>query len=75
MNKHQVAGRVKEASGRVQEEIGKVVGSRKLAGKGIVEKNLGRAQAKYGDIKRNIKKDLSEDLQEKRQEEREEFRR
>jgi uncharacterized protein YjbJ (UPF0337 family) len=55
MNKDQVEGRAKEAAGKVQEVTGKVVGSTKQQVKGNINKNVGAAQAKFGDVKRDIK--------------------
>lgn len=61
MDKHQVKGRVKEVSGKIKEEVGKAIGNDRLHAKGKVEKNIGKAQANYGDLKSDIKKDLEED--------------
>ena len=47
--------------GKVKEETGKLFGNKNLQDKGNVEKNLGKAQAKYGDLKRDVKKDLEDD--------------
>ena len=55
MNKDQVKGRVEEVKGKVKEVTGNVVGNKKLEGEGKVEKNLGKAQAAYGDAKKNLK--------------------
>jgi len=55
INKDQVDGRLKEAAGKVQETAGKVVGNPKQEIKGTVNKTVGAAQAKYGDIKSDLK--------------------
>jgi uncharacterized protein YjbJ (UPF0337 family) len=55
INKDQVEGRVKEAAGKIQEAAGKAVGNPKQQLKGNVNKNLGAAQAKFGDAKSHIK--------------------
>jgi uncharacterized protein YjbJ (UPF0337 family) len=55
MNKDQVEGRAKEAAGKVQEVAGKVVGNVNQQVKGNINKNVGAAQAKFGDVKRDIK--------------------
>jgi uncharacterized protein YjbJ (UPF0337 family) len=55
-NKDQVKGRVKEAEGKIKEVTGKLVGNQTLETKGMVQKNLGKAQAKFGDVKQDIKK-------------------
>jgi uncharacterized protein YjbJ (UPF0337 family) len=55
MNKDQVEGRAKEAAGKVQEVAGKVVGNTNQQVKGNINKNVGAAQAKFGDVKSDIK--------------------
>jgi len=57
MNKDQVAGRVKEAAGKVQEVAGKAVGNPTQQVKGNINKNVGAAQAKFGDVKNDVKND------------------
>jgi uncharacterized protein YjbJ (UPF0337 family) len=55
INKDQVEGRIKEAAGKVQEVAGKTVGSTTQQIKGAVNKGVGAAQAKYGDVKSDVK--------------------
>jgi len=55
INKDQVEGRAKEAAGKVQEVAGKAVGNTNQQVKGNIKKNIGAAQAKYGDAKRAVK--------------------
>lgn len=55
INKDQVKGRVQEAKGAVKEVAGKLVGNEKLEVKGKVEKTLGKAQATFGDVKKDVK--------------------
>lgn len=55
INKDQVKGRVKEAEGKIKEVAGKLVGNETLEAKGKVQKILGRAQAKFGDVKQDVK--------------------
>jgi uncharacterized protein YjbJ (UPF0337 family) len=55
MNKDQVKGRVKQAKGKIKEVAGKLVGNESMEAKGKVEKTLGRAQAKFGDVKQDVK--------------------
>jgi uncharacterized protein YjbJ (UPF0337 family) len=55
MNKDQVKGRVKEAEGKIKEVAGKIVGNEKLEKKGKAQKILGEAQAKFGDVKKDVK--------------------
>jgi uncharacterized protein YjbJ (UPF0337 family) len=56
INKDQVEGRAKEAAGKVQEVAGKTFGSKTEQAKGIVNKNVGAAQATAGDIKHDLEK-------------------
>ena len=55
MNKDQVKGRVTEAEGKVKEIAGKLVGNEKLEAKGQVQQVVGKAQAKFGDVKKAVK--------------------
>jgi uncharacterized protein YjbJ (UPF0337 family) len=55
INKDQVKGRVEEVKGSIKEAAGKVVGDTTLEAKGNIQKNLGKVQAKVGDIKRDLK--------------------
>jgi uncharacterized protein YjbJ (UPF0337 family) len=50
INKDQVEGRIKEAGGKIQEEIGKAVGNTTETIKGKFNRNVGAAQAKLGDV-------------------------
>ncbi len=54
-NKDQVKGRVKEAEGKIKETAGALVGNDRLEIKGKIQKNLGKAQATYGDAKHDLK--------------------
>ena len=54
-NKDQVKGRIKEAEGKIKEVAGKLVGNEKLEAKGKTQKVLGKAQAKFGDVKQDVK--------------------
>jgi uncharacterized protein YjbJ (UPF0337 family) len=55
INKNQVEGRVKEAGGKIQEEFGKVTGNTAETIKGKVNKTVGAAQAKLGDVTERVK--------------------
>ena len=55
VNKDQVNGRVKETKGAVKEITGKVLDDKGMEIEGNIQKNLGKAQAGYGDIKQDIK--------------------
>ena len=58
INKDQVQGRADEVSGKVKEVAGRVVGDKGLEAKGNIQKNVGAAQASFGDAKANIEKSL-----------------
>ena len=60
INKDQVEGRAKEAAGKVQEVAGKVVGNTNQQVKGNINKNVGAAQAKFGDVKSDIKDSIKQ---------------
>jgi uncharacterized protein YjbJ (UPF0337 family) len=55
VNKDQIKGRAREAKGKLKEVTGNLVGNEKLQTKGKIEKNLGKVQAKIGDIKQDLK--------------------
>jgi uncharacterized protein YjbJ (UPF0337 family) len=55
MNKDQIKGRVKEAKGKIKEVAGRLVGNKTMEQKGKVQKTLGEAQAKFGDVKKDVK--------------------
>jgi len=56
INKDQVKGRAEEAKGSVREATGKLVGDKTLEAKGNIQKNLGKVQAKVGDVTEDLKK-------------------
>ena len=56
MNKEQITGRVDQAVGAVKQAAGKLVGNEKLEAEGVIEKNLGKAEAKAADIANNVEK-------------------
>ncbi|MGZ8174065.1 MULTISPECIES: CsbD family protein [Methylobacter] len=55
VNEDQVKGRVEEGKGKVKEITGKVLDDKGMEIEGNVQKNLGKAQAGYGDLKKDIK--------------------
>ena len=55
MNKDQVKGSLKVASGKVQEAAGKITGSEKQQAKGMLKQAAGKTQKNYGDAKETIK--------------------
>ena len=55
INKDQVKGRVRKVKGTIKEATGKLVGNKMLQAKGNIQKNLGKVQAKVGDIEQDLK--------------------
>jgi uncharacterized protein YjbJ (UPF0337 family) len=55
MNKNQVKGTVKDIAGKVQEEAGKLIGSKEQQVKGLDKQIAGKIEKKYGDAKEVIK--------------------
>ena len=55
MNKDQVKGTAKDVAGKVQEEAGKLVGSKEQQAKGLAKQVAGKAQNGVGDVKEVIK--------------------
>jgi len=55
MNKDQTKGRIEEAKGKVKETAGKILNDEDLELEGIVQKNVGKVQGKFGDLKNDIK--------------------
>ncbi len=51
MNKDQIKGTVKDLTGKVQEEAGKLAGNRKQEAKGIYKQVTGKAEVRLGDAK------------------------
>jgi uncharacterized protein YjbJ (UPF0337 family) len=56
MNKNQVKGRIKQAKGKGKEVVGKAVGNKQLQREGTVEKLSGKAEAAYGDLKKEVQR-------------------
>ena len=56
MNKDQVKGRLTEATGKLKEMVGKVVGNRTSRLTGKAEQIVGKTQASFGDAKERFKK-------------------
>lgn len=55
MNKDQVKGVTKDVVGKVQEQAGKLIGSKEQQVKGISKQISGEAQKALGDIKQSAK--------------------
>jgi len=56
VNKDQINGRVDEAKGTVKEITGKVLDDKGMEIQGNIQKNVGKAQAGFGDLKQDIQK-------------------
>ena len=55
MNKDQVKGEAKDIAGKVQEEAGKLVGSKEQQAKGLSKQIAGKVQKGGGDAKESLK--------------------
>jgi uncharacterized protein YjbJ (UPF0337 family) len=55
MNKNQINGMAKQATGTVQEKIGKMLGSKEQQVKGLQKQISGNAEKKLGNAKEVIK--------------------
>jgi uncharacterized protein YjbJ (UPF0337 family) len=55
MNKDQIKGKAKDIGGKVQEAVGKAVGSSEQQVKGLGKQVEGKVQEKAGDLKENLK--------------------
>lgn len=51
MNKEQIKGRAEESKGNVKEIIGKILDDQDMGNERNIQKNVGQAQAVFGDIK------------------------
>jgi uncharacterized protein YjbJ (UPF0337 family) len=56
MNEHQTKGKLKEAAGEAQEQVGKLTGDRDQQAKGHAREQEGKVQKKVGDVKQGIEK-------------------
>ena len=54
MNKDQAKGMAKDVAGKVQEQAGKLVGSRKQQIKGLSKQISGKLQKSVGDAKQSV---------------------
>ena len=55
MNKDQVKGKAKDIGGKIQEQVGKAVGSSKQQAEGLSKQAEGKVQEKAGDVKETVK--------------------
>jgi len=60
MNKDQVEGEVKDVLGKVQEQAGKLVGSKEQQIRGLAKQIEGKMQKGIGDAKQSVE-ELNED--------------
>lgn len=61
MSEDQVKGRIEEAKGTVKEVVGKLLDDKDLEVEGNVQKNVGKVQAGFGDLKEDVK-DVIKDI-------------
>lgn len=61
MNKDQVKGRVEQAKGKVKEVTGDIVDDKSLEVEGNIQKNVGKAQTGFGNLKEDVKKGIKKD--------------
>ena len=54
MNKDQVKGVAKDVAGKIQEEAGKLVGSKQQQVKGISKQISGKVQKGVGDVEQSV---------------------
>lgn len=55
MNKDQVKGTAKDVAGKVQEQAGKLVGSKEQQVKGLSKQISGKMQKGAGDVEQSVK--------------------
>ena len=55
MNKNQVKGEAKDIAGKVQEEAGKLIGSKEQQVKGLSKQIAGKVQKGAGDVEQSVK--------------------
>jgi len=55
MNKDQVKGVAKDVAGKVQEQAGKLVGSKEQQIKGLSKQISGKVQKGFGDVEQSVK--------------------
>lgn len=61
MNKDQLKGRVKEAEGKVQKNIGEATGDLSQQAKGLGKEAVGKVQKNVGDARNEAEKKRDED--------------
>jgi uncharacterized protein YjbJ (UPF0337 family) len=61
ISKDQVEGRARQAAGKIQEMAGRIVGNPIQEVKGKIKKNIGKAQATFGDLESDAKNSNARD--------------
>ena len=56
MNKNQIEGRLRAVTGKVQQKVGQVTGSRKLQVKGVAKQIEGQVEKGVGDVEQALDK-------------------
>jgi uncharacterized protein YjbJ (UPF0337 family) len=59
MNEDQIKGKAKDIGGKIQEQVGKAVGSSEQQAKGLSKQVEGKVQEKAGDVKDAINKSVN----------------
>ena len=59
MNKDQAKGAVKDVGGKIQEQAGKLSGSKEQQAKGVAKQGEGKLQKGYGNLKEKAKDTLA----------------
>lgn len=54
MNKDQVKGAAKDVAGKVQQQAGRLVGSKRQQAKGLAKQVSGKTQKAVGDVKQAV---------------------
>ena len=60
MNKDQIKGKSKDIAGNIQEQVGKMVGSKSQQAKGLGKQIEGKSEKLFGDAKEVIKDTLKD---------------
>ena len=55
MNKDQIKGAARDIGGKIQEEAGKLVGSKEQQAKGLMNQVKGKAQQQVGNLEKAVK--------------------
>jgi uncharacterized protein YjbJ (UPF0337 family) len=58
MNNDQIKGHAEEVKGKVKEVVGNILDDDQLEHQGNIQKNVGKVQTGFGDLKEDIKKSI-----------------